>query len=394
MVRRKRTSTTTTTKTLDKTRSLNAWGNLDKETLTLKCNQYNLIQTGNKKEMQRRLYDFFHNENATSSSTLTIEPTHDTNICDASSSVNNATLLVPATPISSVTSTHRNHSFHTSSDTSHLREEMKEQKSMILALQQRTANTEPHGSNETTTMNSPTPATEAPSQPFLSPMCHQNTADNSYQLYQHPSSSNLNNVILPSRRLPSQNAVQFNIKNNHHELTGNINNTTGINLYIPPAVDEKIMTKTLKTEYIDFNTLLPTSIPTIDQQSVGIHVISEDNFHHKSQTEKQNHQLPIMDVCIESVHHPHKHHALFLYQKELCYLVRRFKFEACYNYDKAHRKQIASQNRLPDAIRTASWGKRNDELYNIFLIDSSSHLPICFSCQNTGHYASPAPRSK
>ena len=310
--------------------------------------------------------------------------------------------LIPATPISSVTSPHQNHSFHTSSDTSQLREEMKELKSMILELQQRTANTKPHGSNKTTTTNSLTLATEAPSQPFLSPMCHQNTADNSYQLHQHPNSSNLNNVILPSRRHPSQNAVQFNIENNHHKLTGNINNNTGINLYIPPAVDEKIMTKTLKAEYIDFDTLLPTSIPTIDQQSVGIHVISEDNFHITNHKPKNK----ITDfpswMCawnlftqVTLYHHPHKHHALFLNQKELCYLVRIFKFEACYNYDKARRKQIASQNRLPDAICTASWGKRNDELYNIFLMDSSSHLPICFSCQNTGHYASPpAPRSK
>ena len=197
---------------------------MDKETLTLKCNQYNPIQTGNKKEMQRRLYDFFHNENATSSSTLIIEPTQDTNVCDTLSPVNNATLLVPATQITSVTSPHRNHSFHTS-DTSQSQEKMKELKSMILVLQQGTTNTEPHGNNETTT-NSPTPATEAPSQPF---MCHQKTADNSYQLHQHPNSGNLNKVILPSRRHLSQNTVQFNIENNHHELTGNINNNTSIN---------------------------------------------------------------------------------------------------------------------------------------------------------------------
>ena len=177
--------------------------------------------------------------------------------------VNNATLLVPATPISSVTSPHRNHSFYTSSDTSQLRQEMKELKSMILTLQQRTANTEPHGSNETTTTNSPTPENRSTVTTILG-----TNVSPKYRWQPHTSyintqnSCTLNNAILPSRRHPSQNAVQFNIENNHHELTGNINNNTGINLYIPPAVDEKIMTKTLKAEYIDFDTLLPTSIPT------------------------------------------------------------------------------------------------------------------------------------
>ena len=65
--------------------------------------------------------------------------------------------------------------------------------------------------------------------------------------------------------------------------------------------------------------------------------------------------------------HPRLQFLLTAYQKEFCHLVRHFKFEACYSYDKAQRKNIASQNNMPALSRTVSWDKRNKELYNIFL---------------------------
>ena len=60
-------------------------------------------------------------------------------------------------------------------------------------------------------------------------------------------------------------------------------------------------------------------------------------------------------------------------------------------YDKALRKQIASQTSLPLTTRTAFWDKLNDELFNAFLRDSSSQLPTCYHCYSTGHYASNCP---
>ena len=92
--------------------------------------------------------------------------------------------------------------------------------------------------------------------------------------------------------------------------------------------------------------------------------------------------------------HPHKQHKLFSFQKHLCYLIRIFKFEACYSYDKAQQKQIASQIRVPSTSHNATWDKVNEELYNIFLMDSSSNLPTSYICKNTGHYSSYCPQKQ
>ena len=183
---------------------------------------------------------------------------------------------------------------------------------------------------------------------------------------------------------------------------GNFTNNIVNNLYTPPAVDEKIMTKTLKAEYIDFDTLLPTSIPTTDQQLIGIQVISEDNFHITTNHKQKNKITDFPSWMCEwnlftqatLYNHPQQQHNLFSYQKHFCYLIRRFKFEACYIYDNAQRKQNASQIRVPSTSHTAMWDKRNEELYNIFLMDSSSHLPTYYICKNTGHYSSYCPQKQ
>ena len=252
-----------------------------------------------------------------------------------------------------------------------------------------------------------TPATNAPSQPFLLPSLNHNIApitdDQSrlhtfqpHQLQLHPSSDH--SAISHA----DQNNVHFNIGTNQYGTTGPGNFTNNIvnNLYTPPAVDEKIMTKTLKAEYVDFDTLLPTSIPTTDQQLIGIQVISEDNFNITTNHKPKNKITDFPSwMCAWNLftqatlyNHPHKQHDLFSYQKHFCYLIRRFKLEAWYSYDKAQRKQIASEIRVPSTSRTATWDKRNEELYNIFLMDSSSHLPTCYICKNTGHYSSYCPQ--
>ena len=89
MVRARRTSSTD--ETVEKTKSFNEWGKLDKEALTLKCNQYNLIQTGNKIEMQRRLHNFFKNKNgsASSSTSSSLEVVPQENISNQTSSSEN-----------------------------------------------------------------------------------------------------------------------------------------------------------------------------------------------------------------------------------------------------------------------------------------------------------------
>ena len=44
----------------DKKRSLQEWGALSSQVLKLKCNQYNLVSTGNKLTLQKRLFEFLN----------------------------------------------------------------------------------------------------------------------------------------------------------------------------------------------------------------------------------------------------------------------------------------------------------------------------------------------
>ena len=48
----------------DKQHSLREWGALSSQVLKLKCNQYNLVSTGNKQTMQKRLFEFFNPQEA------------------------------------------------------------------------------------------------------------------------------------------------------------------------------------------------------------------------------------------------------------------------------------------------------------------------------------------
>ena len=396
MVQTKRTLST------EKTKSFTNWGKLDKETLTLKCNQYNLMQTGSKIEMRRRLYNFFKNNDTTSS------PMSSSSEAVPQEITENQTVtpeLLISSPVTS--SQQRNQPSPIPSETSQLREKLKELKTMMLAMQHRSISQ--HESVGNMSMTTPIPETEAPSQPFLLPSLNHNIApitdDQSrlhtfqpHQLQLHPSSDH------PAISHSDQNNVHFNIGTNQYGTTGPGNFTNNIvnNLYTPPTVDEKIMTKTLKAEYVDFDTLLPTSIPTTDQQLIGIHVISEDNFNIITNHKPKNKITDFPSwMCAWNLftqaalyNHPHQQHNLFSYQKHFCYLIRRFKFEACYSYDKAQRKQIATQIRVPSTSRTAMWDQRNEELYNIFLMDSSSHLPTCYICKNTGHYSSYCPQKQ
>ena len=59
---RGRKSTTRGEDGSDKTRSMEDWKKLNMETLKLKCNQYSLVSTGKKADIQVRLYDHFHQQ--------------------------------------------------------------------------------------------------------------------------------------------------------------------------------------------------------------------------------------------------------------------------------------------------------------------------------------------
>ena len=81
---------------------------------------------------------------------------------------------------------------------------------------------------------------------------------------------------------------------------------------------------------------------------------------------------------------------LFCYQRNFCRLVAKYKFEACYRYDKDFRLLVASQSSLSPEQRTAKWECTHRELRNMHL-QQDMLLPSCFHCRKTGHFAPNCP---
>ena len=81
---------------------------------------------------------------------------------------------------------------------------------------------------------------------------------------------------------------------------------------------------------------------------------------------------------------------LFCYQRNFYRLVAKYKFEACYRYDKDFRLLVASQSSLSPEQRTAKWECRHRELRNMHL-QQDMLLPSCFHCRKTGHFAPNCP---
>ena len=83
-------------------------------------------------------------------------------------------------------------------------------------------------------------------------------------------------------------------------------------------------------------------------------------------------------------------HQLFSYQKIMCRLTTKYKFEAYYNYDRDFRLLQVSQVSLKPEQRTAKWESVHPELTNIHL-QADSMLPVCFHCRANGHCATNCP---
>ena len=88
-------------------------------------------------------------------------------------------------------------------------------------------------------------------------------------------------------------------------------------------------------------------------------------------------------------YHPESFFDLFRYQKIFCQLASRYKFEACFLYDRDLRISIANQISLAPEQRTAHWGEVNEEMRNLYLQDNL--LPACYYCKAPGHFSNSCP---
>ena len=352
----------------DRQKSINDWGKESLTGLRLKCNFNNLSESGSKYTLQKRLFDFFN----------------------------------PGQHVET-----------SGSSEQALRAELSELRTLILSMKEpQPINAEQNQNNQIQPIRSqptliPTqPATDIsmpvplPNVPIQPAPAYQTITNNSCIPNTAPTFTTASEIIQAPTQLFSQDQTGMNF--NSFIAPASTMTPGQQNPYVPPSVDGATLKKAQKMEYIDFDTLLPA--PTSVQNTEPSYNLEFDSNNQLTITPKSAtnkivnfaNWMCAWNIFTQMILHfrPDLHFALFSYLKTFCNLIRRFKFGNCYMYDKAQRKQIASQINIPEASRTASWQTLNEEIFNAFLRDSDSQLPACYHCHATTHFASTCPHKQ
>ena len=94
---------------------------------------------------------------------------------------------------------------------------------------------------------------------------------------------------------------------------------------------------------------------------------------------------------------PDMFYKLFAYQKVVCRLAAKYKFDACYAYDRDMRMSLAAELSVAPSQRSVKWEVAGQEYINIHLQDQLLPLPStqsCFNCHMEGHFAGACPQKK
>ena len=173
------------------------------------------------------------------------------------------------------------------------------------------------------------------------------------------------------------------------------------NPFKPPAIPLPLLKQAENLSYVDLDTLLPqhSGYFAEHERYLTIGTDGSDNFllkpkSPKSKIKSLNDWMYAWNLYMQATlsAHPQLFFELFSYQKLFCSIARKYNFDFCYMYDKAHRTNIATQTKLSAHERTIWWHKLDDDLYNSFLRENQ--LPTCYICKLVGHFASNCPSGK
>ena len=167
------------------------------------------------------------------------------------------------------------------------------------------------------------------------------------------------------------------------------------NPFTPPALKEAELKKIEERKFVDFTDLLPenqaTDItissdePAIDiDKSTGIlthndHRVKKarvTSFHRWSQAWSKFAQAHLH-------YHPYDYFELFKYHATMIQHFNKYKFDACFKYDRDFRLTIQSERNMPPTERTCWWSRESEDLRNRHLINNP--LPVCEKCSIPGH---------
>ena len=360
---------------LNAQKTVDDWAKQTAQSLRLTCNSLSLVETGNKLALCRRLHAYYHPPTTQTSQEQEIPPTAPT----------------------------------TTNDT--LRQEVIELRNLVHQLRAESQTGEGTQQQQQTAAisrgvpaNIPNTPANIPTTPTNIPDAFANITAADSTLFNIPDINTANpadiNPLISDQNtgIPQYGNVVPIFTHTPVEATQGMSNFISPNPYAPPAIDHKILKQIENNEYVDLALLLPIishTTSTTDEQYLG-YSADTNSLVVKSITPKRNiktladwfYAWNLFVQATLSIK-PQLQHNLFIYQKTFSYLARRYTFDACYAYDVAHRKQLSSQLRTPQAIRTIFWEKLDEELHAIFLREYV--LPACFHCKEIGHFANACP---
>ena len=363
---RKKVSTTATV-VPDRDQPLSYWRSLPKEVLVLACNKHHLVDTGSIAILARRLYDF-HQNRPVVPPVLSRPPPPNSIIVP---SINTPLTIPPPPPIAPLVPT-------TSSTSSNNLSTVPDAASIADLVVQRLLSSL---SSPLRTDITPSVVPDVPpiidivnNGPISGPPPQHR--DN----FQHGARA-VNDLLPPPLSTPLQPATaRCGLQNPSAML---------------PAIPANIREQIRHGEFVNFNSLLPSSAP-ITTDDYTIQIDPGSGIHNASLSLVPRHQVrpkirSFTDwltawnnfIRCASHYHPHLTSQYLYYQTMICQFASQYEFSAWSTYDQLFRARLVNNPSM-------SWDQMDEELYNRY-IRGGALLAVCFNCRNFGHYVANCP---
>ena len=312
------------------------WNKLKIEVLKLKCNQYAVIANGKKTTLAKRLFDHFHKQTELNNEVVINVNPHEVNEAARSNEESSNVVLCEIRALRS--------------EVAAMKEKQKE-------LQQNSRRTENLSGPMNTEYSHPDES-EVVRGFRVPPFIEELNSDGNRQRVNNNTEDRVN-----------ENTTTAN-------ATGrddiNYNNSYQENPFILPPIKIILLKKIEKGEFIDLEDLLPSHPSSNNERQFDIDFDTEA-IRIKPKQKKGITNLPqwmaAWNNYMQALLHfqPALFCKLFMYQKNLCIAALKYKFEACYGYDKDFRLLMASQISLNPQQKSAKWEEKHTELASMYL---------------------------